>query len=100
MLLILSPDYLSLQQLRYYVPNCVYPNPPCQLSLWEETGAPGENPRLFSQESVARFEPTISEVKGACSDDCYTLSTIDESNSWILQNSTQAMKKKKTLLQS
>jgi hypothetical protein len=24
----------------------VYPNPPCQLSLWEETGALGENPRL------------------------------------------------------
>ena len=23
--------------------NCVYPNPPCQLSLWEETRAPGEN---------------------------------------------------------
>jgi hypothetical protein len=22
--------------------NCVYPNPPCQLSLWEETWAPGE----------------------------------------------------------
>ena len=29
-----------------YLLNCVYPNPPCQLSLWEETGAPGENPRL------------------------------------------------------
>jgi hypothetical protein len=23
------------------------PNPPCQLSLWEETGVPGENPRLL-----------------------------------------------------
>jgi hypothetical protein len=25
------------------------PNPPCQLSLWEETGAPGENPRLSAE---------------------------------------------------
>jgi hypothetical protein len=29
--------------------NYVYPNPPCQLSLWEETGAPGENPRLSAE---------------------------------------------------
>ena len=28
--------------------------------------------RLFSHESVARIEPTISEVKGPCSDDCDT----------------------------
>jgi hypothetical protein len=27
---------------------------------------------LFSHESVARIEPTNSEVKGACSDDCAT----------------------------
>jgi hypothetical protein len=27
---------------------------------------------LFSHESVARIEPTISEVKGACSDNCAT----------------------------
>jgi hypothetical protein len=27
---------------------------------------------LFSHESVARIEPTISEMKGACSDDCAT----------------------------
>jgi hypothetical protein len=27
----------------------------------------------FSHESVARIEPTISEVKGACSDDCATV---------------------------
>jgi hypothetical protein len=46
---ILSLDYLSLQQLWYYFLNCVYPNPPCQLSLWEETGAPGENPRLSAE---------------------------------------------------
>jgi hypothetical protein len=32
-----------------YFLNCVYPNPPCQLSLWEETGAPGENPRLSAE---------------------------------------------------
>jgi hypothetical protein len=28
--------------------------------------------RLFSHESVARIEPTISEMKGACSDDYAT----------------------------
>jgi hypothetical protein len=27
---------------------------------------------LFSHESVATIEPTNSEVKGACSDDCAT----------------------------
>ena len=25
------------------------PNPFCQLSLWEETGLPGENPRLSAE---------------------------------------------------
>ena len=25
------------------------PNSPCQLSLWEETGVPGENPRLSAE---------------------------------------------------
>jgi hypothetical protein len=60
---------LSLQQLWYYFLNYVYPNPSYQLSLWEETRAPGENPRLsterwlFSNESVARIELTNSEVK-------------------------------------
>ena len=29
--------------------NSVYANPPCQLSLWEETGAPEENPRLEAE---------------------------------------------------
>jgi hypothetical protein len=43
---LLSLDYSSLQQLRYYSSNYVYPNPPCQLALSEETGVPGENPRL------------------------------------------------------
>jgi hypothetical protein len=60
------------------IPNCIrhrmitytYPNPPCQLSLWEEkTHDFRQNvDRLFSHESVVRIEPTISEVKGACSD--------------------------------
>ena len=27
----------------------VLPNPPSQLSLWEETGVPGENPRLSAE---------------------------------------------------
>jgi hypothetical protein len=70
--------------------------PPCQLSLWEETGIPGENPRLsevpnlvprpgdevekgadllFSHEdwvrvalrkSSLRLEPAAIEVKGKC----------------------------------
>jgi hypothetical protein len=35
---LINLDYLSLQQLRYYFPKCVYPIL-CQLSLWEETGA-------------------------------------------------------------
>ena len=25
------------------------PNPPCQLSLWEEIGVPGENPQLSAE---------------------------------------------------
>ena len=29
--------------------NYVYPNPPCQLSLWEKLGMPGENPRLSAE---------------------------------------------------
>ena len=31
------------------------PNPPCQLSLWEETGAPGENPRLSAERRLTLF---------------------------------------------
>ena len=36
-------------------------------------------------ESVARIEPTISEVKGACSDDCPTEAPINAQGqvSWI-----------------
>ena len=61
------------------------PNPPCQLSLWEETGLPGENPRLsaerwlYSFHMRTRFESTLRrtllgiesgtlEVKGEWSD--------------------------------
>jgi hypothetical protein len=54
------------------------PNQPCQHSLWEETGVPGENPctsfgRALTDSfhmdiitSTTGIEPTISEVKGAC----------------------------------
>jgi hypothetical protein len=58
------------------------PNPPCQLSLWEETGVPGENPRLSAERWLysftwglgsthiekfsLRFEPATLEVKGKC----------------------------------
>ena len=34
-----------------YIDNlmALKPNPPCQLSLWEETEVPGENPRLAAE---------------------------------------------------
>jgi uncharacterized C2H2 Zn-finger protein len=41
--------------------NCVYPNPPCQLSLWEETGVPGENPRLSTERWQTLFTWVCSE---------------------------------------
>jgi hypothetical protein len=47
--------------LWYYFPNCVYPNSPCQLSLWEETGAPGENPRLSAERWLTLFTWVRSE---------------------------------------
>jgi hypothetical protein len=31
------------------------PNQPCQHSLWEETGVPGENPRLSAERWPALF---------------------------------------------
>ena len=31
------------------------PNPLCQLSLWEETGVPGENPRLSAERLTVLF---------------------------------------------
>ena len=63
-----SLNYLSLQQLWYYFPNCVYPNPPYQVALWEETGALWENP----QHSFTWIEPITSGVKGGSSDDSTT----------------------------
>jgi hypothetical protein len=42
--------------------NCVYPNPPCQLSLWEETGAPEENPRSQRRKALALSEDYATEV--------------------------------------
>jgi hypothetical protein len=48
---ILSLDWFYLYNncdMTFFV-KCVYPNPPCQLSLWEETEAPGENPRLSAE---------------------------------------------------
>ena len=60
-LMLLSLDYLSLQQLRCYVPNSVYPNPPCQFSLWEETGVPEENPRLSAERWLTLFTWVRSE---------------------------------------
>jgi hypothetical protein len=50
-----SLDYLSLYNNCDYLLNCVYPNPPCQLALWEETGAPGENPRLLAERRATLF---------------------------------------------
>jgi hypothetical protein len=47
--MLLSADYLSLQQLWCYFPNYIWPNPPCKHLLWEETGVPGENPRLSEE---------------------------------------------------
>ena len=43
---IISIYYLIFPTIVICFLNCVHPNPPCQPSLWEETGAPGENPRL------------------------------------------------------
>ena len=40
-----------------YFPN--NPNPPCQLSLWEEIGEPGENPRLSAE--CWRTPPTCDQ---------------------------------------
>jgi hypothetical protein len=57
----LAWTFLSLQQLWYYFLNCVYPNPPCQLSLWEETGEPGENPRLSTDRWLTLFTWVRSE---------------------------------------
>ena len=44
--------YLSLTYIyRFYfiIFLTMNPNPRCQISLWEKTGAPGENPRLSAE---------------------------------------------------
>jgi hypothetical protein len=53
----------------------VYPNPPRQVSCLRKPECPEKTHEfkqsvdwLFSHESVARIEPTISEVKGTCTD--------------------------------
>ena len=80
----------SPQQRKPITVGPFLPNPPCQLSLWEETGVPGENPRLrqsvdfllFSHEDwvrvalrmyLVRFEPAASEVKGKCANHLATV---------------------------
>ena len=35
------------------------PNPPCQLSLWEETGVPRKNPQLSVERCHCQFVFTI-----------------------------------------
>ena len=78
-LLFIQDRHFSGKNCCYQCVSC-YPNPPCQLSLWEETGAPGENPRLsterwltlFTWVGYERLEPATSEVKGACTANCAT----------------------------
>jgi hypothetical protein len=78
---ILSLDYLSLQQYLWITILTVFilthpVNFPCgrKLERPEKTHDFRQVvDRLFSHESIARLEPTISEVKGACSDDCATV---------------------------
>jgi hypothetical protein len=41
--------------------------------------------RRFSHESVARLEPTISEVKGTYSDDCATEAPSTQLFNWSLK---------------
>ena len=42
--------------------KCVYPDPSCQLSLWEEiTGAPGENPRVSTRRWLIHFTWVLSK---------------------------------------
>jgi hypothetical protein len=57
---ILSLNYLSLQQL-WLLFYCVYPNPPCQLSLLEKTGAPKENQRFSAERWLTLFTWVRSE---------------------------------------
>jgi hypothetical protein len=45
---VFSCAFIFYNKCDYFL-NYVYPNPPCQLSLWEETRAPVENPRLSAK---------------------------------------------------
>ena len=71
--------------------NCCGPvvrNPPCQLSLWEETGVPGENPRLsaeltilFSHEDWVRVHLTENKTRNLGGLKASCLNTIN----WLLR---------------
>ena len=61
-IIIREPDYIL--QLDYFIITiivitfstaCGYTNSPCQISLWEETGAPEENPRLSAEGLLTLF---------------------------------------------
>jgi hypothetical protein len=56
-------DYFIFTTIQwyYFLNRCVYPNPPCQLPLWEETGALGENPRLSAERWLTLFTWVRSE---------------------------------------
>ena len=46
----ISVTYLENVRNKFFIIFLtINPNPPCQLSLWEETGEPGENPRLSAE---------------------------------------------------
>ncbi len=82
----LSLYYLFLQQLLYHFPNYVYRDPPCRLSLWEETGVLGENPGDFRQSidtlfshAWVRSENRTHDIRGErhiFSNDCATEAPI------------------------
>jgi hypothetical protein len=73
-----KPPYHGAQ-LRWNSQFGTYPD--CQHFLWEKTGTPGitqnvralTDPLSVMSEFAPRNESTISEVKGACPDDCATL---------------------------
>ena len=50
--------YLALPQGRI----TVGPYIPCQLSLWEETGVPGENPRLSAERWLYSFSHIMAAI--------------------------------------
>jgi hypothetical protein len=79
--------------LRYYFPNCGRkPEHPEKTHDFQQSVVD----RLFSHESIARIEPTISEVKGACSDDC--VAEAQWRRSWSLPSSVELKQKSKLSL--